>query len=78
MTPLHHFGDFVRNLVLAIPLWTARALFVFVLVVIFIWVLRLSSDRVNPPKAEDRNWTNNLKLWAAIAIGLQIVIYLIL
>ena len=78
MTPLHQIGDFFRELVLAVPLWTARANFVFVLVVVFVWVLRLSPDRVSPPAHEERNWANNLKLWAAIAIGLQIVIYLIL
>jgi heme/copper-type cytochrome/quinol oxidase subunit 2 len=78
MTPLHHIGDFFRDLVLLVPLWAARTIFVFVLLVVFIWVLRLSPERVSPCEIEERNWTNNLKLWAAIAIGLQIIIYLIL
>ena len=78
MTPLHHIGEFFRELVLAIPLGTARAIFVLVLVAVLLWILRLSPDRVSPPAHEERNWSNNLKLWAAIAIGLQILIYLIL
>ena len=78
MTPLHHWGDFFRELVLAVPMWAARAIFVFALIVVFVWVLRLPPDRVSPPENEDRKWTNNLKLWAAIAIGMQIIIYLIL
>lgn len=78
MTPLHLFGDFIRELVVAVPLPIARGIFVVVLLVVFIWVLCLSPDRVSPPAEEERNWTNNLKLWAAIAIGLQIIIYLIL
>ena len=78
MTPLHHIGDVFRDLVVAVPLWTALAIFVSILIVVFVWVLRLSPDRVSPPTNENRNWTNNLKLWAAIAIGLQIVIYLVL
>ncbi|MDA0346911.1 MAG: hypothetical protein O3C43_06445 [Verrucomicrobia bacterium] len=78
MTPLHHIGDLFRNLVLLVPLWAARTIFVLTLLVVFIWVLRLSPERVSPNEIEERNWTNNLKLWAAIAIGLQIIIYLIL
>ena len=78
MTPLHYIGDFFRELVLAIPLWAARGIFVLVLVAVFIWVIRLSSEKVRPQTNEPRHWSSNLKLWAAIAIGLQIIIYVIL
>ncbi|MCZ6674928.1 MAG: hypothetical protein O7C75_18515 [Verrucomicrobia bacterium] len=78
MTPLHHIGDFFRQLVLAVPLPLARAIFVLVLVVLLIWIIRLPSERVRPPSNDQGGWASNLKLWAAIAIVLQILIYLII
>ena len=78
MTPLHHIGDFFRQLVLAVPLPLARAIFVLVLVVLLIWIIRLPSERVRPPENEQGGWASNLKLWAALAIVLQILIYLII
>ncbi|MCB1119962.1 MAG: hypothetical protein KJT03_00315 [Verrucomicrobiae bacterium] len=78
MTPLHHIGNFLRELVLLIPLWAARGIFVAVLLVVFIWVLRLPKERTRSPGGNQAGLSGNLKFWAAVAIGIQILIYLIL
>jgi uncharacterized iron-regulated membrane protein len=78
MTPLHYFGDFFRQLVLVVPLPVARAIFVLLLVGLLIWIIRLPSERVRPTGSDLGGWASNLKLWAAIAIGVQILIYIIL
>jgi hypothetical protein len=74
VTPLHHIGEFFRNLTLAIPLGVVRLLFVGLLVALLIWVLRLPKSETTPPGGSDKP-TENLKLWAGLAISAQIVIY---
>jgi len=80
MTPLHAFGDSVRELFLLIPLGAVRALFVAVPVVLVIWVLCLPREVTTPtedagPGKSATRWDANLKLWASVALLLQIVIY---
>jgi hypothetical protein len=77
MTPLHHFGDALRNLMLTIPLPAVRGLFLLTLVVLLIWVLRLPTAAVTPTGGAKR-WDENLKVGAAVALLLQIAIYAIL
>ncbi len=73
MTPLHHFGQWLRELLGGIPLPLVRVLFVSLLVSVLIWALLLPRTATAPP-GEGR-WTSNLKLWAAVALAIQIVIY---
>lgn len=77
MTPLHHFGEAVRNLMLLIPLPAVRGLFLLTLVVLLIWVLRLPTAAVTPPGGAKR-WDENLKIGAAVALLLQIAVYAML
>ncbi|MCP5539877.1 MAG: hypothetical protein H7A53_13545 [Akkermansiaceae bacterium] len=80
MTPLHYFGGAIRDAMTAVPMIWVRALFVGLLLALLAWVLCLPRGRVTPPGAADaeaRGWSSNLKLWAALALGLQIAIYLI-
>lgn len=74
MTPLHHFGEFVRNLLLQVPLSAVRVLFVGTLVALLVWVLTLPASETTPPGGATR-WDENLKYGAALALILQIVIY---
>ena len=74
MTPLHHFGEFVRTLLLAVPLSAVRALFVVSLVIVLAWVLLMPASRTQPAGGAKR-WDENLKLGTCIAIGIQILIY---
>lgn len=73
MTPLHALGNALRDLLSQIPLSAVRVIFVLLLVVLLIWVLSLPRSETRPP-GEPR-WDANLKLWAAIALLIQIAIY---
>ena len=79
MTPLHWIGDTVRQAMMAVPMSVVRAIFVALLLALLVWVLRLPKERTRPPEGSDGadHWSANLKLWAAIALILQIVIYLL-
>jgi hypothetical protein len=77
VTPLHYLGDLVRELFARIPLPVARAIFLAVPVLLLVWVLRLPREETTPPEGTGR-WDANLKVWAAAALVLQIVIYALL
>lgn len=73
-TPLHEFGGLVRDALLQIPLWGARALFIALPAVVLLWVLRLPREETTDPAAGDTGGTN-LKWGAAAALVVQIAIY---
>ena len=77
MTPLHTIGDFVRELMLRIPLSAVRVLFVALPVVLLVWVLTLPREETTAPDGTGR-WDGNLKIGAAIALIAQIAIYSLL
>lgn len=77
MTPLHHFGDWVRHWMLHVPLSAVRGIFVLTLVALLIWVLLLPRAVTTPPGGA-RRWDENLKLGASAAVLFQIAIYLLL
>jgi len=74
VTPLHHIGEFFRNLTVAIPLGVVRLLFLALLIGLLVWVLRLPKAETTPPDGSGKP-TENLKLWAGLALGAQILIY---
>ena len=74
MTPLHDFGDFLRQALQTVPLLAVRILFVASLVALLVWVLRLPPSATTPPGGAKR-WDENLKLGAALALIIQILIY---
>ena len=77
MTPLHSLGDWLRGVLLQIPLSAARALFVVTLLALLVWVLMLPRSQTSPGDERPR-LSENLKIWASIALLIQIVIYLLL
>lgn len=77
MTPLHQFGEFLRQSLQTVPLPLVRLLFVASLVGLLVWVLRLPRTVTMPPGGAKR-WDENLKIGAAIAIAIQILIYSLL
>lgn len=77
MTPLHQFGEFVRQTLQLIPLALVRVLFVASLVLLLIWVMRLPRFATTP-RAGAKRWDENLKTGAAIALVIQILIYVFL
>ncbi len=76
-TLLHRFGDALRDLMIAIPMPVVRGLFVGLLLALLIWVVRLPRERVRPPGDLPAGPASNLKLWAAVALGIQALIYLV-
>lgn len=77
MTPLHWIGDLIRQAVIAVPMGVVRAIFVALLVGILVWVLRLPKERTQAPAGEPATLAGNLKLWAALALLLMALIYLL-
>ncbi len=77
MTPLHHIGDFFRNALLTIPLPGVRVIFVALQLALLLWVLSLPRSAATPPDGSG-GWTSNLKIWASLAVLVQVVVYSIL
>ena len=74
MTPLHQFGELIRGLFLQVPLGVARGLFILLLAGLLVWVLTLPKAQTTPAK-ERPTLGENLKIWAAISLVVQIFIY---
>jgi hypothetical protein len=76
MTPLHQLGSWIRELFAAIPLPVVRGMFVLSIAAVLVWVIRLprSAARAHPESA----WNEDLRLWAAVALLIQIAIYALL
>jgi hypothetical protein len=77
MTPLHQFGEFLRQSLQMIPMPAVRVLFVASLVALLLWVLRLPPSATTPPGGA-RRWDENLKVGASVALVIQILIYTLL
>ena len=77
MTPLHYIGEWLRETLAQIPMPIVRVLFLALPVALLIWVLRLPNKQTTPPDRVAR-WDENLKVWAAVALVMQMVIYALL
>jgi hypothetical protein len=80
MSPLHHLGEAIRELLLGIPLGAAKALFILFLGALLLWVLTLPRAQTTPPQSSPGKvrLSENLKIWAAASLVLQLLIYLLL
>ena len=77
MTPLHHFGEAIRSLLIAVPLPLVRVAFLAILIGLFVWVLRLPTSAVTNPDAPPGSRVN-LRPWALLSLAIQIAIYSLL
>jgi hypothetical protein len=77
MTPLHVWGEFIRRLLLSVPLPVVRILFILVPLALLVWVLFLPKKEVTQREGSG-SLGGNLKLWAAIALLIQILLYALL
>ena len=73
MTILHLIGEWLRNTLLFIPRPAVRALFVALPVVVLVWVLLLPRRRAVEHRSDP--WMKDLRIWASIALIIQIAIY---
>jgi hypothetical protein len=74
MTPLHYAADWLRDMLLLVPMGVVRALFVALPALLIVWVISLPRAATTPPGAESGR-LENLKLWAILALLLQVLIY---
>lgn len=72
--PLYWFGSLLRYGFSLIPMVGARALFVAIPLLLMVWVLRLP-DAETTPADRDCHWSEDLKVWAWLALAIQVVIY---
>ncbi|MDZ4689137.1 MAG: hypothetical protein SH850_29020 [Planctomycetaceae bacterium] len=74
MSLLHGIGNLLRELMGQIPLGAVRVMFVAIPLVLMVWVLRLPASQTTPPDSRPR-WNTDLRLWAWVALGAQVLIY---
>ncbi len=79
MSILRTIGTLLRETLLQVPLSLVRFVLVALLLAVLIWVLRLprvetcpAGDGVDQSQAP---WWQNLKVWAAAALLIQVAIY---
>lgn len=75
-TPLHQFGDLLRSLLISIPMPMVRLLFLALIAIVLVIVLRLPNSATTPVKSGAVRWDENLKIWGALALVIQLLIYL--
>jgi hypothetical protein len=73
---LIEIGEQLRSAFLQIPMWAARALFLGVFLALMVWVVQLPKS-VTTPKS-DSAWHEDLRLWAWLALVLQLLAYAML
>ncbi len=79
MTPLHWIGEALRGVLMEIPMPVVRGLFVGLLAALLVWVLTLPKEATRPRESEGgvvRAW-EDLRWWAALALLIQLAIYLV-
>jgi len=74
MTLFHWIGDTLRQQLELIPLSTARWLMIGLFLSLMFWIVQLPTDQTNP-KDRPVRWSNDLKIWAWLALIFQILIY---
>ncbi len=75
MTPLHQFGNFVKENMALIPLSLVKGLFIAIPLLILVWVLFLPASETTPNEDRPLKWDENLKYGASAALIFQILIY---
>lgn len=76
MSPVHFIGEQLRSVFLMIPMWFVKGLFIAVPLTLMIWVVRLPTARAVPPGTTHR-WDEDLRIWAWLALALQVLVYCI-
>ena len=74
MTLFHWIGDTLRQQLDLVPLSTARWLMIGLFLSLMFWIVQLPTDQTNP-KDRPAKWSNDLKIWAWLALIFQILIY---
>jgi hypothetical protein len=70
---LHWIGDQLRSTFLLVPLWAARGLFLAVLLGLMIWIVQLPRSVTTPSATSP--WHEDLRVWAWLALLVQLLAY---
>lgn len=73
---LIEIGEHLRHAFLQIPLWVARALFLGVFFGLMVWIVQLPKSATTP--RADAPWHEDLRVWAWLALVLQLAAYALL
>jgi len=74
VTFLHWIGDTLRQLLEQVPLSVARWLMIGVFLLLMFWVVQLPSSAATPSERQSK-WHEDLRIWAWLALMIQVVIY---
>lgn len=69
-------GDQLREVFLQIPLWIARGLFLGLLFALMVWVVQMPKSATTPKT--DSPWHEDLRVWAWLALVIQMFAYAML
>ena len=73
---LVEFGEHLRTLFLQIPLWIARGLFLGVFFMLMVWIVQMPKSATTP--RADSPWHEDLRIWAWLALIVQMLVYSLL
>ena len=74
MTFLHWIGETLRLQLERVPLSVARWLLIGVFLVLMFWVVQLRSSEATPSDRQSK-WYEDLRIWAWLALMMQVIIY---
>lgn len=69
-------GDQLRAGFLQIPLWAARGLFLTLLFGLMVWIVQMPKSATAP--RADSPWHEDLRVWAWLALVIQMFAYALL
>ena len=75
MNPLHAFGDALRAGLGLIPLSAVRGGLIIFLLGLMAWVTMLPNSATTPQGKSKTPLSENLKVWAWLALFLQVLVY---
>jgi heme/copper-type cytochrome/quinol oxidase subunit 2 len=70
---LHWIGDHLRSAFLLVPLWVAKGLFLGVFFALMVWVVQLPRSAATP--SANSPWHEDLRIWAWLALFIQLLAY---
>lgn len=74
MTFLHTIGEVLRMQLESVPLGVAKWLMIGVLLLLLFWVIQVPSRKATPADRPSM-WFEDLRIWAWLALMIQVVIY---
>ena len=69
-------GDRLRDVFLQVPMWVARSLFLALLFGLMVWVVQMPKSATTP--RADSPWHEDLRVWAWLALVIQMFAYAML